>query len=86
MKNAFHDYFFGLPVPERVMLAKRIGTSVPFLESVAGGFKSPSLRMATRIIDAAGGKTKVSLSSYGMEFVVSKSSYGFKAVSDGSVA
>lgn len=53
----FHDFFFGMTTQERVVYAGRIGTSVHYLERIAGGFCLPSLRMAKRLVKASQGKT-----------------------------
>lgn len=54
--NNFHDYYFGLSNTQRDTLAKNVGTTIYNLEGIAGGFKVPSLPMATRIVRAAGKK------------------------------
>lgn len=55
MQN-FHDYFFDLPIPKRNELADRVGTTRKVLTSIAGGFKTPSLPMATRIVRSTDGQ------------------------------
>jgi hypothetical protein len=77
MKNTFHDYFFGLTVRERVGFAKRVGTSRAYLTAVAGGFKFPSVEMATRIILAANKKTAVNLQSGNTLFLMAPLRSGF---------
>lgn len=54
MQN-FHDYFFGLSMTERDRYAAEVGTSVLYLERLAGGFRLPSVRMAKRLITASRG-------------------------------
>lgn len=54
MKN-FHDFFFGLPVAARDDYALRVGTTIAYLERIAGGFCLPSFRMTKRLVDAARG-------------------------------
>jgi len=58
MKN-FHDYYFGLTPKARDHLAQRAGTSIGYLERVAGGFALPSLRFAVVLVRASLGKTSV---------------------------
>lgn len=55
MTATFHDYWFGMPSDKRAKLADKIGTSVGYLEKVAGGFQLPSMHMATRMVRAARG-------------------------------
>ena len=55
MKN-FHDYYFGLDSAQRSELAKKAGTSIHYLERIAGAFALPSFRMAKKLVDASGKK------------------------------
>ena len=55
--NNFHDFFFGMSTQQRDTYATRIGTSIHYLERIAGGFCLPSLRMARRLVKASRGKT-----------------------------
>lgn len=56
MKN-FHDFFFGMSTRQRAAYSERIGTSIHYLERIAGGFALPSLRMAKQLVSASRGKT-----------------------------
>ena len=58
MKN-FHDYYFSLSALSREKLAERAGTSIGYLERVAGGFALPSLRFAVILSRASLGKTSI---------------------------
>ena len=49
----FHDFYFGMSADEREAYVKRAGTSIGYVERVAGGFALPSLRMAVRLVRAA---------------------------------
>lgn len=53
----FHDYWFALTGDKREKLAAKVGSSVGYLEKVAGGFQLPSMHMATRLVRSARGLT-----------------------------
>lgn len=55
----FHDYYFSLSSAERDKLAGRAGTSIGYLERLAGGFALPSLRFAVTLSRASKGKASV---------------------------
>lgn len=55
----FHDFYFSLSPVARQKLADRAGTSIGYLERVAGGFALPSLRFAVVLSKASLGKTSV---------------------------
>lgn len=59
--NDFHDFYFGMSAKERDEYVKRAGTSIGYVERVAGGFALPSLRMAVRLVRAA--KKKIGVES-----------------------
>jgi len=48
----FHDFWFGLKVADRATYAQQVKTSPGYLEKLAGGFSTPSLRMAARMVRA----------------------------------
>lgn len=54
---SFHGYYFGLSVERRAAYAKTVGTTVNYLERVAGGFRLPSLKMAHRLVRESKGDT-----------------------------
>ncbi len=49
----FHDFYYGMSPGEREQYVKRAGTSIGYVERVAGGFALPSLRMAVKLVRAA---------------------------------
>lgn len=57
--KTFHDFFFGLPPKAREAYVVKAGTTVGYVERVAGGFRLPSLKMAHRLVLASGGKTSL---------------------------
>ncbi len=52
----FHDYWFSMTSEPRSPMPRRVRTSVPYLEKLAGGFQLPSLHMATRMVRAENGR------------------------------
>jgi hypothetical protein len=55
----FHDFYYGMEPAEREKYAARVGTTVGYLERVAGGFALPSLPMALRLVRRSKGGTSV---------------------------